>query len=147
MALAIRPYGDLDHASASRIWFAGWRSTGLAVAQAATEAGLYHRIPRELASGWSAYLAWQDDLPIGFLALKPAAGHLHQLFVLPEAQGTGVGRTLLDFAKEQLPNGIWLRTAVENIRACRFYERDGFRRGEAAMHPTLGHLTVIYRWP
>jgi putative acetyltransferase len=150
MAITIRPYRDEDLEATARLWAESWRSTGLAVAIRSTEAELYRfnyaRISRELATGWAAYLAWGDDKPVGFFALKPAVGCLDQLFVLPEAQGRGIGRALLDFAKQQLPDGLWLRTAVENRRACAFYEREG-RRGETQTHPTLGHETVIYRWP
>jgi GNAT superfamily N-acetyltransferase len=147
MAIAIRRYRDRDRAATARLWLASWQSTGLPVACLATEAGNYQRIPHELAAGWTAYLAWEEDRLVGFLALKPDTGCLDQLFVLPEAQGSGVGRALLDFAKERLPNGLWLRTAAENLRACRFYERNGLRASETQTHPTLGHQTVIYRWP
>ena len=60
--------------------------------------------------------------------------------------GTGIGTALLDFAKARMPDGFWLRTSVDNRRACRFYQREGMIRGEEQTHPTLGHLTVIYRW-
>jgi len=149
-AVTIRPYRDQDLEATARLWLASWRSTGLAVALRSTESELFalnERIPRELAAGWAAYLAWTDDKPVGFLALNPASGRLDQLFVLPEAQGRGIGRALLDFAKRRLPEGLSLRTAVENFRACAFYEREGCRRGEAQPHPTLGHMTVTYRWP
>ena len=147
MAIAIRRYRDQDRAATARLWLESWRSTGLPVARLATEAGNYQRIAHELAGGWAAYLAWDSDRLVGFLALKPDTGCLDQLFVLPEAQGSGVGRALLDFAKERLPNGLWLRTAADNLRACRFYERHGLRATETQIHPTLGHQTVIYRWP
>lgn len=151
MAIAIRPYRDEDLEAAARLWLASWRATGLTVALRPAVADLYRlnceRIPQELAAGWAAYLAWDDGKLVGFLALRPATGCLDQLFVSPEAQGAGIGRVLLDFAKQQLPDGLWLRTAVENLRACAFYQREGCRRGETKPHPTLGHLTVIYRWP
>lgn len=106
------------------------------------------RIPDELASGWSVYVADHGDGSLaGFLALKPDIGRLDQIFVAPAAQRQGVGLALLDFAKQKMPKGIWLRTAVENIAACRFYERSDFKRGETNIHPTLGHATVIYRGP
>lgn len=150
-AIAIRPYGEGDLEATARLWLASWRSTGLSVALRRSEAELYalncERMPRELAAGWAAYLAWAGDRRVGFLALKPATGCVDQLFVLPEMQGVAVGRALLDFAKRQLPDGLWLWTAVENRRACAFYEREGCQRGETEMHPTLGHLRVIYRWP
>src|SRR5207253_10338178 len=147
MAIAIRRYRDQDRAATARLWLESWRSTGLPVARLATEAGNYQRIAHELAGGWAAYLAWDSDRLVGFLALKPDTGCLDQLFVLPEAQGSGVGRALLDFAKDRQPNGLWLRTAADNLRACRFYERHGLRATETQIHPTLGHQTVIYRWP
>jgi len=147
MAIAIRRYRNQDRAATARLWLESWRSTGLPVARLATEAGNYQRIAHELAGGWVAYLARDSDRLVGFLALKPDTGCLDQLFVLPEAQGSGVGRALLDFAKERLPNGLWLRTAADNLRACRFYERHGLRATETQIHPTLGHQTVIYRWP
>jgi ribosomal protein S18 acetylase RimI-like enzyme len=147
MTLAILPYRDADRQATARLWLAGWRSTGLAVARPATESALLERIARELAAGWDAHLAWDDGELVGFLALKPASSCLDQLFVAPDAQGRGIGRALLDFAKDRLPNGLWLRTASDNIRACRFYERNGLRRGETGTHPTLGHQTVVYRWP
>ena len=147
----IRRYRDEDRAATAHLWLASWRSTGLGVALEPAEADLYalnyQRIANELAAGWLVHLAWDDDRLVGFLALKPETGCLDQLFILPAAQGKGIGRALLDFGKDRLPNGIWLRTAVDNTRACRFYEHNGFRRGEVATHPVLGHLTVIYRWP
>jgi ribosomal protein S18 acetylase RimI-like enzyme len=96
---------------------------------------------------WSAFLAWECETLVGLLALKPAAGCLDQLFILPEAQGRGVGLALLDFAKERLPGGMWLGTAAENTGARRFYERHGFRLAETGAHPRLGHPIVTYRWP
>ena len=73
--------------------------------------------------------------------------HNDQIFVAPRAQRRGVGQALLDFSKQLMPVGFWLRTAVDNIGACRFYERHGFKLSETATHPTLGHRTVIYSWP
>jgi ribosomal protein S18 acetylase RimI-like enzyme len=143
----IRPYRGEDRAAVARLWLDSWRSTGLGVAQYATEAGNFERIGTELAAGWVVHLAWDQNALVGFLALKRATGCLDQLFVAPTAQGAGVGRALLDLAKQSLPDGLWLRTAVDNTRACRFYERNGLRAAETAIHPTLGHATIIYRWP
>jgi ribosomal protein S18 acetylase RimI-like enzyme len=147
VAIAIRPYRAEDRDATARLWLASWRSTGLAVAGLATEAANRERILLELATGWEAYLAWEEDRLVGFLALKPGTGCLDQLFVAPAAQGAGVGLALLGFAKERLPAGMWLRTAMENRRARRFYERNGFRQTATEKHPTLGHLTAIYCWP
>lgn len=144
--IRIAPLTRQDYRAAAHIWLQGWRSTAIELAGLPDEDGLCERIRREEEYGWSAYLAWQDDGPVGFLALRIAARCLDQIFLLPEAQGTGIGTALLSFAKAQLPDGFWLRTAVENRRACRFYEREGLVRGEIQVHPTQGYQTVIYRW-
>jgi len=115
MAIAIRRYRDRDRAATARLWLASWQSTGLPVARLASEAGNYQRIGRELADGWVAYLAWDGDRLVGFLALKPNTGCLDQLFVPPEAKGSGIGRALLDFAKDRLPNGS-SRTSATTLR-------------------------------
>jgi ribosomal protein S18 acetylase RimI-like enzyme len=143
----IRPLRDKDHDTAARIWLDGWRSTGLAVSRQTKLADLRERIAREVRFGWDAYLAWRGEEAVGFLALKIKLRCLDQIFLLPEAQGQGVGRTLFEFACSRMPEGFWLRTAIENAGACGFYERLGCQRGEVQRHPTLGHETVIYRWP
>jgi GNAT superfamily N-acetyltransferase len=147
MPISIRPYRPADREAVARLWLDSWRSTGLPVAQHVTEAGNLERIDRELAAGWETHLAWDQDALVGFLALKRASSCLDQLFIAPAAQGAGVGRVLFDLARAGLPKGFWLRTSADNIRARRFYERNGMRAGEIEPHPTLGHDIVIYRWP
>jgi GNAT superfamily N-acetyltransferase len=55
-----------------------------------------------------------------------AQDELDQLYVRPDRLGEGVGRRLLDRAKEQSPAGLRLYTFQVNKRARRFYERNGF---------------------
>jgi Acetyltransferase (GNAT) family len=89
-------------------------------------AAMRDRFVRELASGWSAHVACNGTGGlVGFLALKPDTRCLGRIFVALSAQGQG-GLALPDFAKQQMPGGIWLRTAAENGRAYHFYERSGF---------------------
>ena len=51
---------------------------------------------------------------------------LNWLFVVPEAQGRGVGTALLDLAKQRQPNGLALWVFAMNTPAQRFYEKHGF---------------------
>jgi GNAT superfamily N-acetyltransferase len=73
--------------------------------------------------GQEVWVAEEDGSIVGFAALND--GQLVQLFVHPLSQGRGVGRTLLDKAKERRPAGFTLWTFQANGGARRFYEREG----------------------
>lgn len=61
-----------------------------------------------------------------------AEGHLRGMSVLPEWQGRGVAKALLELAETELKQRcckrITLDTTEPLIAAMRFYERNGFRR-------------------
>jgi ribosomal protein S18 acetylase RimI-like enzyme len=148
MNVIIRDYENGDLTAIAKLWLESWQSIGLEFAPVTTEAETRARILQELAAGWSVYVACSGDKTIvGFLALKPHNNCLDQLFVAPAAQRSGIGSALIEFAKHSMPAGMWLRTDVDNLGACRFYERSGFKRGEIKRHPALSHLTVTYHWP
>lgn len=55
---------------------------------------------------------------------------LHQLYLLPEAQGTGIADAMMDWlyaeARARGARALYLSVYVENLRAKRFYARHGF---------------------
>jgi GNAT superfamily N-acetyltransferase len=55
-----------------------------------------------------------------------APDNLDQLYVAPDRLGIGIGRRLLERARERSPGGLTLYTFQVNRRARRFYERNGF---------------------
>jgi GNAT superfamily N-acetyltransferase len=73
-------------------------------------------------------VAEDDGGVVAFMALLP--GHLEQLYVAPDRLGGGIGRQLVDLAKERSPAGLSLWTFQVNDRARRFYERNGFVAAE-----------------
>ena len=62
----------------------------------------------------------------GFVTVDPATGYLDQLVVAPEAWGAGLGRTLIDAAKQIAPAGLDLHVNQDNRRAIGFYKKHGF---------------------
>ena len=83
------------------------------------------------------------DPVMGYLALNDD-DYVTSLFCDPKGQG--LGKALLDHAKT-LRTQLQLWSFVDNIRACRFYEREGFteqRREEGANDENLPD--ILYRW-
>lgn len=61
---------------------------------------------------------------VGLMTIGP--GKLQQLYVAPDRLGQGIGRRLLEQAKDRSRGGLSLWTFQVNDRARRFYERNGF---------------------
>jgi GNAT superfamily N-acetyltransferase len=86
-------------------------------------------VREDLVVDTEAWVAVDDeagDEPrvVALMALTP--GHLEQLYVAPDRLGGGIGRRLVELAKERSPGGLSLWTFQVNDRARRFYERNGF---------------------
>jgi GNAT superfamily N-acetyltransferase len=75
--------------------------------------------------------------PVGFHVIK--GDELYQLFVSPEARGSGVAVALIADAEAQLAErGVetaWLACAIGNHRAARFYEKSGWRLAGTVVNP------------
>jgi GNAT superfamily N-acetyltransferase len=70
------------------------------------------------------YLAFDGDEAVAVLNLED--GWVDQLYVLPGRTNAGIGTQLLNFAKEQYPDGLQLWAFQSNAGARRFYARHGF---------------------
>jgi ribosomal protein S18 acetylase RimI-like enzyme len=106
-----------------------------------------------LAAGDSVvYLAEDDGTVQGFVQLYPLFSStgprpgriwlLNDLYVVPPAQGRGVGRRLMDrarqLAEETGAQSIELATARSNTRAQALYASLGYRREEEFFYYSLG---------
>jgi ribosomal protein S18 acetylase RimI-like enzyme len=136
---------DEVHAVA-RVWMESWVSTGLDTASNDLLATLRARVAREIDKGWSLYVADDGGRIAAMLALHLPDRYLDQLFVAPEYQGKGLGRRLLAFTRQRLPDEIWLRCIRENDRAWRWYEREGFVFEKEQLEPMNGFTMKYYRW-
>lgn len=89
---------------------------------------------------YALWLAEQGDEAIGYAQAgpcglphadaQPGDGELKRLYLLPRAQNSGVGVTLLEVALAWLerdgPRTLWISVWSENYGAQRFYGRHGF---------------------
>ena len=98
------------------------------------------------------FVAERDGRPVGFVQLYPLFSStaarprrlwlLNDLYVAPEARNGGVGRALMDRARQLAEAtdavGLELATARTNVRAQRLYESLGYRIDEHFLRYELG---------
>jgi ribosomal protein S18 acetylase RimI-like enzyme len=142
----IRPARADEYDEIARVWMNSWASTGLEDASEPLLVKLRARILLEVEKGWSLYVADDRGTLAAMLALHLPQLYLDQLFVAPEYQGRNLGRTLLAFTRQRLPDEITLRCVRENEKAWRWYEREGFVFKKEAVEPMTGRVMKYYRW-
>ncbi len=142
----IRPARPDEYDEIARVWMNSWASTGLEDASEPLLVKLRARILLEVEKGWSLYVADDRGTLAAMLALHLPQLYLDQLFVAPEYQGQDLGRRLLAFTRQHLPDEIWLRCVRENEKAWRWYEREGFVFEKEAIEPMMGRIMKYYRW-
>jgi ribosomal protein S18 acetylase RimI-like enzyme len=142
----IRPARVDEYDEIARVWMNSWVSTGLEDASNFLLAKLRARIALEIENGWSLFVADDDGAIAAMLALHLPKMYLDQLFVAPEYQGQALGRKLLAFTRQRLPDEIYLRCVRENEKAWRWYEREGFVFEKEQVEPMTGFVMKYYRW-
>jgi ribosomal protein S18 acetylase RimI-like enzyme len=127
--VVLRPAADADSDAIAELWHRGWRDGHLGHVPAALldHRHLRHfqeRVPARLATTTVATL---DGRIVGFVTTD--ADEVEQLYVDAAARGTGIADLLLRRGETVIAAGserAWLAVAAGNIRARRFYERNGW---------------------
>src|SRR5579885_3554293 len=146
MNAMIRPARADEYDAVARVWMESWASTGIEAASDQLLQRLQARVPQEVASGWTLYVADDNGALAAMLALNLPILYLDQLFVAPPWQGRSLGRQLLAFTRTLLPDEIVLRCVRENEKAWRWYEREGFVLEKEQVEPMTGFMMKHYRW-
>lgn len=73
---------------------------------------------------WSSFVYEESGEILGWVDVHQ--GELNQLYCKRGHTGKGIGKQLLDFAKERSPDGLELWTFQVNTGARAFYKREGF---------------------
>jgi ribosomal protein S18 acetylase RimI-like enzyme len=93
-------------------------------------------LPRAGPSRQRGSLALAGSKLVGFVAANPES--VVQLYVRVGCQRQGIGTRMLDWAKSRSTGSLWLYTFAQNLVACAFYERNGFRGRRARLRAELG---------
>lgn len=145
--LLLRPAKATDYDAIAAIWHAGASLPGVGPAAGLpTLPVLRARVDDEMATGWVVTVAEVDGQVAGFIALRPEAADLDQLFVSPDAIGAGIGKALFAEALAAMPDGFSLFTRPGNARARRFYEAAGMVLMREEVHPMFGDTILYYAW-
>ncbi len=94
---------------------------------------------RRMPAGTNTF-AVVDGRPVGFVTVTQE--EVRFLYVLPEYQGRGIGRLLLDTALGQIDGVAKLTVYERNRRAREVYERAGFE-----VETTVSQVLVMRRVP
>lgn len=80
----------------------------------------------------TVYTAWSGDRLVGLLSAMDdgvMTAYIHYLLVLPEYQRHGVGKKLIEMAKQKYADYLRI-VLIAYDKAVPFYERCGFEHGE-----------------
>jgi len=89
------------------------------------------RLSHAAASNWqNAVVATIDGSVVGWCCRSRRRNYIPFLFVMPDMQGHGIGARLLNRMETMLElegaERVLLETPADNVRAVRFYERQGY---------------------
>lgn len=121
----IRRASAQDAFQAANVWLEARRFAYPAIpACIHTDAAVRLWVQEEVIPSSEVWVAERDARVVAVLAL--ADGWIDQLYVSPAEQGVRIGFRLVQLAKERCPGGLQLWTFESNLKARRFYERQGF---------------------
>lgn len=126
----IRPASSADLDPLAQLWHDGWREAHLAYVPTALTAKRTLNSFRRRLGDMIEHIRVAGPLgaPVGFCAIRE--NELNQLFVAPSARGTDLAARLLADGEDRLFAGgharAYLLCIIENTRAVRFYERQGW---------------------
>jgi ribosomal protein S18 acetylase RimI-like enzyme len=145
--LKIRPYAPADEGSVVDLWIEAKR-VAYPYLESEKRYGRAENLAffrDHIARRCEVWLAESQGRVVGFAALDGST--LDRLYVLPAAQRSGVGEALLARARERSPAGLSLYTHQQNVSACAFYEKHGFRPVRFGTSPPPESMPdVEYRW-
>ena len=141
----LRPYRSEDEDAAIELWQHTWQQAYPSIDFAARVPWWRERWRNELVPNAAIIVAEQADTLIGFVTID-LKGYLDQLVVSPACWGSDLGNALVNEAKRLSPDHITLLVNIDNARAIRFYERNGFAQAGNDVNPASGRPVLKMRW-
>jgi putative acetyltransferase len=144
-SFTLRPYRAEDEDAAIALWQATWQQAYPKIDFAARVPWWSERWRNELVPNAAIIVAEHAGDLAGFVTID-AKNYLDQLVVAPDHWGTGLAVALLDEAKRRSPVSIALLVNDDNVRAIRFYERNGFVQAGKDVNSVSGRPVLKMEW-
>ena len=91
------------------------------------------------------YVVESNERLVAFMAMRD--DFIDHLYVHPDYQNRGIGKMLLDYARQLSPGHLWLYTLQINWNARAFYEKNGFAAEKFGVSPPPeSEPDVEYHW-
>jgi putative acetyltransferase len=144
-SFTLRPYQASDEDAAIALWQTTWQQAYPKIDFVARVPWWRERWRGELVPNAAIVVAEQEHRLLGFVTIDQQ-GYLDQIVVAPDHWGSELATMLVNEAKRLSPERITLLVNEDNIRAIRFYERNGFVRAGSGINPTSGRPVLKMAW-
>jgi putative acetyltransferase len=141
----LRPYRAEDEDAAITLWQKTWQQAYPSIDFSARLPWWRERWRNELVPNAAIIVAEEAGELSGFVTID-TKGYLDQLVVAPDRWGSALAELLVNEAKRLSPDRITLLVNTDNIRAIRFYERNGFVHAGGDVNPTSGRPVLRMEW-
>jgi len=90
-------------------------------------------LQKQIEKGHQFIIAYDDDKAVAFASYSarednPEVYKLHKIYILPNQQGKGIGKQLIDYIKNDIIPASSLQLNVNrNNKALQFYQKIGFK--------------------
>ena len=143
----IREYHDQDFDAVTILWRVA-REKLLPEGQTDTGHNFYEDqdyFQNQILKKNCVWVVEMDHRLVAFMAMENE--FIDQLYVHPGYERRGIGKALLDFARNRSPEHLWLYTLQSNVNARAFYEKYGFSAEKFGYSPPPeAEPDVEYHW-
>jgi putative acetyltransferase len=142
----LRAYREADETAAIELWRRTWQLAYPKIDFNTRVDWWRERWRNELIPKASITVAEAGGALAGFVTIEPDTGYLDQIVVAPEHWGRELAVLLLREAQRISPRAVTLHVNVDNTRAVRFYEKQGFVIAGEEKNPRSGAPIYKMSW-